>query len=162
MNAPAGKRPTRSSSKPSPATKPARSASKRPAAEIASPAKRQGRARIKAQPETSQQAGEPETAQQAGEPETAQQAVERALADIEITPQRAVLAATVRRLAVALDLAEPTDVAKVSRELAARMAELMAEARPHVDDDDWTAAVGAPALRDATQLRPGDARAASR
>lgn len=70
--------------------------------------------------------------------ESPTQAVERALLSIDITPRRAVLAATVRKLARALEDCEPTDAAKTSKELAARMAELLSDARPTEGDDDWT------------------------
>ncbi len=66
------------------------------------------------------------------------EAVERVLADMEITSRRAVLAATVRTLALALMTCEPTDVAKTSKELDARMRDLLELARPADDDADWT------------------------
>lgn len=65
-------------------------------------------------------------------------AVERALASITITPKLAVLAATVRELAVALERCEPTDKAKTSKELSARMADLMGAGPTTPDSDDWT------------------------
>ena len=65
-------------------------------------------------------------------------AVERVLADLDITPRRAVLAATVRELAKALEDCEPTDKAKTSKELTARMADLLADAVPAGDGPDWT------------------------
>jgi hypothetical protein len=64
--------------------------------------------------------------------------VERVLADLDITPRRAVLAATVRELAKALEDCEPTDKAKTSKELTARMADLLADAAPTGDGPDWT------------------------
>jgi len=74
--------------------------------------------------------------------ETTVAAVERALTRIEDSPKRAVLVATIRCLADALDKAEPTDRPKISKELATRMAELNAEANPGDDDDDWTTGAG--------------------
>ena len=65
-------------------------------------------------------------------------AVERVLADLDITPRRAVLAATVRELAKALEDCEPTDKAKTSKELTARMADLLADAEPAGGGPDWT------------------------
>jgi hypothetical protein len=73
----------------------------------------------------------------ATEPETAPQAAERVLATLEITPKLAVLAATVRRLASALESCEETDVAKTSKELDARMNDLLGAVRTP-DEDDWT------------------------
>ena len=70
--------------------------------------------------------------------ESTVEAVKRALTTVSDAPKRAVLVATVRRLAEALDDAEPTDRPKISKELAARMAELMADARPDGTDPDWT------------------------
>lgn len=71
-------------------------------------------------------------------PDTPSAAVERVLADIDITPRRAVLAATVRELAKALEECEPTDKAKTSKELTARMADLLAETSTAGDGPDWT------------------------
>jgi hypothetical protein len=65
-------------------------------------------------------------------------AVERVLADLDITPRRAVLAATVRELAKALEDCEPTDKAKTSKELTARMADLLADSSTPGDGPDWT------------------------
>ena len=79
--------------------------------------------------------------------ETTAAAVERALTRIEDSPKRAVLVATIRRLADALDEAEPTDRPKISKELATRMAELNAEANPGDDDDDWTTGSGPSEVR---------------
>lgn len=64
-------------------------------------------------------------------------AVERVLAAVEITPARAVLAATVRELAKALEDCEPTDKAKTSKELTARMADLLAD-QTAPTGHDWT------------------------
>jgi hypothetical protein len=72
------------------------------------------------------------------EVETPTAAVERALRSITITPKLAVLAATVRELAVALEACEPTDKAKTSKELTARMADLLGAGPSTPDDDDWT------------------------
>lgn len=72
-------------------------------------------------------------------PETPTAAVERALASIEITPKLAVLAATVRELALALEMCEPTDKAKTSKELTARMADLLGVSSTQLDGTaDWT------------------------
>jgi hypothetical protein len=71
-------------------------------------------------------------------PETPSAAVERVLFDLDITPRRAVLAATVRELARALELCEPTDKAKTSKELTARMADLLADTATAGDGSDWT------------------------
>lgn len=65
-------------------------------------------------------------------------AVERALRSITITPKLAVLAATVRELARALELCEPTDKAKTAKELTARMADLLGEGPPDPGKPDWT------------------------
>lgn len=65
-------------------------------------------------------------------------AVERLLASIEITPKLAVLAATIRELAQALELCEPGDKAKTSKELTARVAELLADPSHRPDEPDWT------------------------
>lgn len=72
-------------------------------------------------------------------PETPTEAVERTLAAIEITPKLAVLAATVRELARALEACEPTDKAKTSKELTARMADLLGVSSTQLDGPpDWT------------------------
>jgi len=72
-------------------------------------------------------------------PETPTAAVERALAAITITPKLAVLAATVRELALALEVCEPTDKAKTSKELTARMADLLGVSSTQLDGTvDWT------------------------
>lgn len=70
--------------------------------------------------------------------ETPTVAVARVLAELDITPRRAVLAATVRELALALELCEPTDKAKTSKELTARMADLLADTMTANDGPDWT------------------------
>jgi hypothetical protein len=69
--------------------------------------------------------------------ETPTAAVERALRSITVTPKLAVLAATVRELAVALEQCEPTDKAKTSKELTARMNDLLGDG-PADDGPDWT------------------------
>jgi hypothetical protein len=71
-------------------------------------------------------------------PESPSVAVERVLADIDITPRRAVLAATVRELAKALEDCDPTDKAKTSKELTARMVDLLADTDTSGDQPDWT------------------------
>ena len=58
------------------------------------------------------------------------------------TPRRAVQIATVRALAKALENADPGDVPKISRELDARMAALMADAIPVGEPPDWTEQAG--------------------
>jgi hypothetical protein len=74
--------------------------------------------------------------------ESAGVAVERALGLVVSTPRRAVLIASVRRLALALDGADPADAPKISRELNARMVELMADANPVGEPPDWTQTAG--------------------
>lgn len=71
-------------------------------------------------------------------PETPTAAVERALRSISITPKRAVLAATVRELAKALEQCEPTDKAKTAKELTARMNDLLGDGPADPDKPDWT------------------------
>ena len=70
--------------------------------------------------------------------ETPTVAVERALRSITITPKLAVLAATVRELAKALEACDPTDKAKTAKELTARMADLLGAGPSTPDGDDWT------------------------
>jgi hypothetical protein len=70
--------------------------------------------------------------------ETPSQAAERALSSVEITPRFAVLAATIRELATALEQCEPTDKAKTSRELTARVNELLGDPSQRADMPDWT------------------------
>lgn len=74
--------------------------------------------------------------------ETPTGALERALAVVTSTPRRAVQIATVRALAKALENADPGDVPKISRELDARMAALMADAIPVGEPPDWTEQAG--------------------
>ncbi|HEY3484356.1 MAG TPA: hypothetical protein VGK49_03180, partial [Ilumatobacteraceae bacterium] len=143
MNGPPRKRAAKPAQKPATRANVAKVAAKRAAPEKSAPVKPQAPARNRA-------------------PETTVAAVERALKGVEITSKRAVLAATVRRLAAALDAAEPTDVAKVSKELTARMAEVLAEVKPDGGDRDWTEGDGAPAGGNVTQLRPRDDRRAGR
>lgn len=72
--------------------------------------------------------------------ETPSQAAERTLSAVEITPRRAVLAATIRQLAAALESCETTDKAKTSRELMARVNEFLNDAPPEGEGPcDWTA-----------------------
>lgn len=68
--------------------------------------------------------------------ETADEAVERTLRSIDLTDRHAVTVAAVRRLAKALEECEPTDTAKISKELAAQMASLLDMQPP--DAGDWT------------------------
>ena len=71
--------------------------------------------------------------------ESAAEAVERRLELLEDSPVRAVLVAQIRSLAVALDESEPTDRAKLSKELAERMGQLNTEVGSGDGDDaDWT------------------------
>lgn len=70
--------------------------------------------------------------------ETPSAAAERVLAELDITPRRAVLAATVRELAKALEDCEPTDKAKTSKELIARVNELLGDPSAQPDESDWT------------------------
>lgn len=74
----------------------------------------------------------------AAEVETPTQAVERALRSLTITPKLAVLAATVRELAKALEACEPTDKAKTAKELTARMNDLLGDGPTNPDGPDWT------------------------
>ncbi len=71
-------------------------------------------------------------------PESPTAAAERVLASITILPRLAVLAATVRQLAKALEDCEPTDKAKISKELTARVSELLGDPVHQPDDPDWT------------------------
>lgn len=70
--------------------------------------------------------------------ESASQAAERVLASVKITARLAVLAATIRELALALEQCEPPDKAKTSKELTARVAELLADPSHAPDRTDWT------------------------
>lgn len=92
--------------------------------------------------------------------ESTPEAVERTLRALQlagsVSAKQAWRVAQVRDVARALAEAGPGDVAKVSRELSARMAELIAEANPSDDDDDWTAAPGAAAMGHPTQSWPRD------
>jgi hypothetical protein len=65
-------------------------------------------------------------------------AAERAIRSVTITPRLAVLAATVRELAKALEDCLPTDKAKTSRELTARVNELLHFSPTGDGTPDWT------------------------
>jgi hypothetical protein len=71
-------------------------------------------------------------------PESPTAAAERVLASISIPPRLAVLAATIRQLAQALEECEPTDKAKTSKELTARVSELLGDPVHQPDEADWT------------------------
>ncbi|MEM9516029.1 MAG: hypothetical protein AAGA42_14350 [Actinomycetota bacterium] len=88
--------------------------------------------------------------------ETTVQAVERRLADMEDSTKHAVLIAQIRRVAHGLDHSDPTDRAKLSKELAERMQQLDAEANPADDDDDWTTGSGSPEVGDTPKPETGN------
>lgn len=148
---------------------PSKRTAKRPSKPAGAAKKAGGRAAAKKSPPVKQPAKQRGARKQATKPaptpppapvaaETTSAAVERALRDLRIqgTAKRAVVIATVRRLAEALDGADPTDRPKISKELAARWAELMAEANPRDSDPDWTTGSGAPQGGDAPQPGPAD------
>lgn len=70
--------------------------------------------------------------------ETPTQAVERALRSVTVTPQLAVLAATCRELAKALEACDATDKAKTAKELKATIAELLGPGTSTPQGPDWT------------------------
>lgn len=122
---------TTASKKAAPATRKPPRSPRGPADKKSSPKPTQARARRK----PAEKAPPPPVAPPR---ESATAAVERSLVSVESTPKRAVLIAQVRRLASAIDHADPPDVPKISRELSARWAELIADANPPGEPPDWT------------------------
>lgn len=96
--------------------------------------------------------------------ESAIEALERGLRElaIGITGRRAPLVAVARSLARGIDDAEPTDRAKLSKELRSVWGDLTAEAKPSDDDDDWTAPDGDATVRDPPKRGATDARTPGR
>ena len=71
-------------------------------------------------------------------PELPTVAAERLLASIKIPARLALLVATIRQLAKALEECETTDKAKISKELTARVSELLGDPVHTPDEPDWT------------------------